>query len=239
MIDYHCHILPALDDGAETLEEALEMARILVGFGVETVYCTPHCIPGYYDNTPEIIETAVLALQREIDQADINLKLQPGMEYYLDEKFPQAMKNPRPLGESGMLLVEAPSQGDPQQVRLHLQDIVRAGFTPLFAHPERYGFLAQRDEPGLLGKAKRLLAGKGQAGADGASIEFIEELQKTGCKLQGNLGSFAGHYGPQARQQAKLFHQMGYYHLFGSDGHSPAQLREVFARGFKYIEKSI
>ena len=42
MIDIHCHILPAYDDGANDLEEALEMARLAAYSGVTEIIVTPH-----------------------------------------------------------------------------------------------------------------------------------------------------------------------------------------------------
>ena len=42
MIDIHCHILPGLDDGAQSLDEAVEMARIAEKDGIEKIVATPH-----------------------------------------------------------------------------------------------------------------------------------------------------------------------------------------------------
>ena len=140
--DYHCHLLPGLDDGSASVAESLEMARLLAEAGFAEVYCTPHCMKGVYDTTPQAVRAGVAELQRAVDLAGIALRLQPGMEYYLDEYFPAALEKPVPLGETGMLLVEAPSQAHPELVQENIFLAVRQGFTPLFAHPERCDFLA-------------------------------------------------------------------------------------------------
>src|SRR6266568_1992044 len=43
MLDLHCHILPNVDDGAASLDEALAMARFCVRDGITHVVATPHC----------------------------------------------------------------------------------------------------------------------------------------------------------------------------------------------------
>ena len=45
MVDLHCHILPGVDDGADSLEESLAMARLAVDSGVRAIAATPHCDP--------------------------------------------------------------------------------------------------------------------------------------------------------------------------------------------------
>ncbi len=40
--ELHFHLLPAVDDGPETLDEALELARLAVADGTGVVVCTPH-----------------------------------------------------------------------------------------------------------------------------------------------------------------------------------------------------
>ena len=97
MIDYHCHILPAIDDGAVSIDESIAMAKSLSDFGYKTVCCTPHCIKGYYDITPQKVREATLMLQADLDNADIPLELWPGMEYMLDEYFSEHADDLLPL----------------------------------------------------------------------------------------------------------------------------------------------
>lgn len=49
MIDIHCHILPEVDDGAKSLEEALEMAKIAQSEGIKTIINTSHYHPSFED----------------------------------------------------------------------------------------------------------------------------------------------------------------------------------------------
>ena len=79
MIDLHCHMLPGIDDGPETLEVSLEMARIAVADGITVTACTPHIYPGLYDNDAQGITAAVKSFRQQLRDADIDLQLVAGM----------------------------------------------------------------------------------------------------------------------------------------------------------------
>ena len=69
MIDLHCHLLPGIDDGARDLGVSLEMARLAVADGVKVIACTPHILPGLYENTGPQIRQATQALQQVLDHS--------------------------------------------------------------------------------------------------------------------------------------------------------------------------
>ncbi len=234
--DWHCHLLPGLDDGPRETAEALEMARLLQSAGHREVYCTPHCIKGSFETTPEQVRGAVAELQSALDAEGIDLKLHPGMEYYLDEFFPSVLDDPLLLGETNLLLVEAPSQADPEMLREHLFAVVRRGLVPLFAHPERYAFFALPEERrGFWAKVRTTLPSflnlpsgpREEHEAHSRGLQLLTDLAAMGCRFQGNLGSFTGFYGEVVQRQARLIQRAGFYALYGSDGHSPRQLRAV------------
>ena len=137
MIDFHCHLLPALDDGPESVDESLAMARALAEFGFREVHCTPHCIAGQYETSPVEVREAVRKLQARLDLEGIALTLRTGMEYYLDECFERYAANLLPLGDSKLVLCEAPPQAPPALVSEMASLIVVQGYIPLLAHPER------------------------------------------------------------------------------------------------------
>lgn len=137
MIDYHCHLLPAFDDGPATLDEALLMARALADFGFGEAHCTPHCIAGHYEFSPVEVRAAVDTLQAELDGAGIPLRLHPGMEYCLDDGFERFAANLLPLGDSRLVLCEASPRTSPAVFAAMLELITVQGFIPLIAHPER------------------------------------------------------------------------------------------------------
>ena len=78
MIDLHSHILPAVDDGAPDLATSLEMARMAVADGIEVMACTPHFMPGLYDNTAGDIRRRIAVLNQKLIEEDIDLALVVG-----------------------------------------------------------------------------------------------------------------------------------------------------------------
>lgn len=220
MIDWHCHILPGLDDGPDTLDESLEMAHILASAGFRQVYCTPHCLLGRYDTRPSQVQGAVATLQRALLQAKIPLVLIPGMEYALDEYLPVLLDRPQCLGDSRLLLVEAPRKTPKQVIRQNILQILQRGLLPLLAHPERSPSLYPH--PSLRERLARF--GWWNAGEDGC-FSFVRELRDMGCLFQGNLPSFAGRYGALVERRADLHLDQGLYRCFGSDGHRAEILR--------------
>ena len=85
MIDLHSHILPGVDDGAQTLEDSLEMARKAISQGITHLMCTPHHNNGKYNNPAEEVIQGVADLQRELDQRGLELTLLEGQEVRLTE----------------------------------------------------------------------------------------------------------------------------------------------------------
>ena len=143
----------------------------------------------------------------------------PGMEYYLDEYFPQKLTDVQPYGQTQLLLVEFPmQQADPAQIKDHIFQIIRKGYTPVIAHPERYNFLLPRQERG--GVLQRLFGKKQQQG-ESIPPGLLTDLQQQGCLLQGNIGSLAGYYGHKVQENAELFQRADLYRYWGSDAHHP------------------
>lgn len=79
-VDCHCHILPGLDDGAQTLEDSLFLAGKLVEWGYTHAVCTSHS-SFLYRNTPSSVKAACELLRAELERCRIPLELAPSMEY--------------------------------------------------------------------------------------------------------------------------------------------------------------
>ena len=202
MIDFHCHLLPDLDDGATTIDDSIAMAKLLADFGYTTVCCTPHCIKGYYDLTPQKIREATLMLQADLDNADVALELRPGMEYMLDECFAEFTDDLLPLGDTKLILCEAPQQAHSEVVQEGLELIIKKGFVPLIAHPERtehfYGILSKRAARGE-SQEKELEIGSDEK----SGTRDMENLQKPNSFLK-KLWPFA----PRATRHVPLPHKV-------------------------------
>jgi protein-tyrosine phosphatase len=225
-MDYHCHILPGLDDGPAEMGESLEMARALAAAGFATVCCTPHRISGVYETTPEQVRAATRQLQAALDEAGIPLNLVPAGEYYLDEFLLEHLAEPLLLPDN-LLLVEVSSRAHAQFLTETLYQVIRKGLTPLIAHPERCELFAPEsaEQPVVVQKLLGLFGSAFNAGHKTRNPEredasLLTALRALGCKFQGNLGSFAGLYGARVRRQAEYFRASGLYTHYGSDLHS-------------------
>ena len=251
MIDFHTHILPALDDGAISIDDSIAMAKSLAAFGYKTVCCTPHCIKGYYDLTPQKVREATLMLQADLDNAEVQLDLWSGMEYMLDECFPQFAEDLLPLGETSLVLCEAPPQAHPGVVKDSLELIISKGFTPLVAHPERtpyfYEILCSRDEERGTSDADTLSSLPSEPKPEKGFLKkfFSSRIPRSAprveetssrvprprlpeiCIFQANLGSFTGFYGADVQRKAYDLLKLGAYTAMASDLHDSRSANQV------------
>ena len=139
VIDLHTHILPGIDDGARTLDDALEMARAFVADGVTTIAATPH-VRDDFPTTADVMLRAVDALRQILDEERIPLTVLPGAELAIDwiPRLNESELRRLTLAGSGRyILVETPYYGWPVELVEQLLGLRVAGFIPVLAHPER------------------------------------------------------------------------------------------------------
>jgi len=226
MIDYHCHILPGLDDGPRDIADSVAMAAQLADHGFTEVYCTPHQIRGYYVAEAAQVLAAVAELQARLDLEGIGIRLHPGREYYVDEFFSSVLADQLTLGRSALVLFEAPVQTGAELLKDAVYQTIRQQLVPLLAHPERYQILTV-PSPGWFSRRRQ------------DDTALAENLLEMGCFFQGNVGSFAGLYGKEAMRTSITFLERGFYACLGSDGHSPGHLNRVLNKGLRKIREIV
>lgn len=227
-----------MDDGAVDPDDSLDMARILTGFGFKKVHCTPHLIRGGFENPPERVVAALNFLQRLVDDAGVDLKLVPGTEHYFDEYLSEMIPGALLVGSTRYLLVEIPFKSGADLLPTLMAVLGKHRLSPLFAHPERCAaFHPAFKEDGLLGALSSLVLGK-QKEFD-MRHSLVMELKQSGCRFQGNIGSFAGVYGRVVQQRAVLFLKHGIYSCLGSDAHTCQGLTEILSGGYDVIVATV
>ena len=236
-VDFHSHLLPAIDDGAADTGDSLEMARALAGFGFGTVHCTPHLIKGGFENPPERVRRATVSLQRALDDAGIALRLVCGTEHYLDEYLPEYLPGALTVNSSRYLLVEVPFRAGAETVPPMVAEISRQGLSPLFAHPERCSAFQPpvRDE-GMRGALSFVFGRRKEPDLEGS---LIASLKDAGCRFQGNIGSFAGVYGSVVKQRAVSLLKQGVYSCLGSDAHTSQGLAAILSSGYDAVVAAV
>lgn len=236
MIDYHCHLLPGIDDGPSSLAESLEMARLLSRAGYDTVYCTPHLIKGLYEADNDTVKKAIRDLQEALDREGIALKLLCGREYFLDSNFIDYMHDLMPLEGTSYLLIEIPPHTYTGMVQDTLTAIIRHNLIPLIAHPERCELFREpqiTDQPRKISRLKNLLQRSNalrqpaitQESNDNRMLNWLIEKH---IAFQGNLPSFKGVYGEQVQSTANYLESLGIYTHKGTDAHTPESLATLF-----------
>jgi len=200
MIDLHCHLLPEVDDGPETLAESIAMARAAYEDGVRTIVVTPHEGPWLRRHSPgadSTLKEEVRHLEEQVQQAGIPLALYPGLEIELDLDVVARLRAGRahPLGSGPYVLLELP----PYQRVLYLEQVIfeaqLAGWWPVLAHAERYAFVQENP---------RVLA----------------PLVQRGVLVQVTVRSLTGEVGRAARETALRLLRQGLAHVLATDGHS-------------------
>lgn len=205
MIDLHSHILPELDDGSQSLAESLAMARLAVEGGVRAIVATPHCAE---DRVREV-SAAWRLLREALEETGIPLKLYLGMEILGTEDTARLLQAQKllPLNGSRYPLIEFSFRSTGQEATDILDSVIRAGYRPLVAHPERYDFV--RQDP-----------------------ELINYWTRMGCLLQLNRGSLLGRFGSGAQEMAFSLIDRGFATAVASDAHSP-RVRTTWMRDIR------
>lgn len=216
MIDIHAHILPAVDDGAQSLEEALLMIKMAKAGGVNTMVATPHCnVPGAFRNfvSPEL-EERFDELCAAVLREGISVEIVKGMEVFATEKTPQLLEEGKvwTINGTSYFLMEFEFDADPEVCMMIVEDCLDAGFIPIIAHPERYYFI-QRDP------------------------QIVYEWYTMGCGIQINKGSVLGRFGRSSYEMARLFLQHGLVSCISSDAHSSQQRTPHMYEVKKYLDE--
>lgn len=106
-VDTHAHILPALDNGPETLDESISLLQEMSMYGIRKVIATPHIMGAYYRNSVDDILQSQKRLRSELIRRCISLELEVAAEYYLDVSLIATLENNQPLlpiGDTYLLL---------------------------------------------------------------------------------------------------------------------------------------
>ena len=216
MIDMHSHILPGIDDGAESIDVSLEMARLYVDEGVDRVVCTPHIFPGLYNNSGPQIRAAVNDLQSQLDLAEIPLKLTPGADNHISPDFVARLRDGHllSLGDTRYVLVEPPNHVAPARLEDLFFDIILAGYVPILTHPERLTWIEEK-------------------------YDFIQRLAKCGVWMQVTSGSLLGKFGKRARYWAERMLSDGHVHILATDAHDHIRRRPDLLKGRLAAEKLV
>ena len=107
--DIHSHLIPGIDDGAQTMSDSLEMLKVFKESGYKKVITTPHIMSDYYRNTPEIINAGLADLKKQLKSNGIDIEIEAAAEYNVEPDFEEIIKNDNVLtfgGSNKYVLIE-------------------------------------------------------------------------------------------------------------------------------------
>ena len=192
--DWHCHLLPGVDDGVPTLAEALTILDSYARVGIREVWLTPHIMEDI-PNTPAQLRTRFAELQSAYSGP---VQLHLAAEHMLDNLFEERLEQGEllPIGpDATHLLVETSYFNPPYGLHGLLRRIQQKGYHPLLAHPERYLYMDRAD---------------------------YRQLKEMNIPFQLNLPSLLGAYGKEVQRRAQWLQKEGYYQYTGTDTHRAA-----------------
>ena len=234
-VDAHCHLLPGVDDGADTPEESLAIIRGQQALGLRGAICTPHIMARLPQNTPDYLRRVfanfTAAAGRELEHSkskiqDSKFELLLAAEYMLDEAFPRHLASgdlltidsslicPTTSGKSSNRQSSIVNCQSPRFLLVELpQYLLPPGWQDMLD-----GILAAGLTP-LLAHPERYLRILDE--------RDIRALVNRGIALQGNLGSLTGYYGRRVKALAQSLLADKLYTTFGTDSHSAHMLKSL------------
>ncbi|MGB0933346.1 MAG: tyrosine-protein phosphatase [Lishizhenia sp.] len=193
--DVHSHLIPGIDDGAQTLDHSIGMLLKFQELGYKKVITTPHILSDLYPNTPETILNGYNIVKEELERINLNIEFQTAAEYFYDDHLMAEIESNQVMKfNQNYVLFEFSFNTEPLHVDELIFKIQSKGLIPVLAHYERYSFYM-------------------------GNIKMAQELKEKGVKIQMNLNSLTGHYGSGIRKTAELLIKNKLVDLAGTDCH--------------------
>lgn len=200
MIDFHCHILPGIDDGADNMREAVRLCEIAVENKITKSIVTPHLAD--VNDTEGFIrlrDKRLDELRAELDRRNIELELYPAAEIFVnDDIFFAPNLDAAAINGTNYVLIEFSFRGlNINRLLKYVHEFTARGYQPIIAHPERYAYMQ-------------------------ADYDIVNHLADIGVLFQLNSASLAGFLGPVAQELAYAMAYNGLASFIGTDAHSVA-----------------
>ena len=212
MVDMHSHVLPGIDDGAQTLEESIALVQRMMALGIKKIIATPHIMADYYKNTAESINGALAVLKAELVKQNMDIEVQAAAEHYFDETFEKRIEEGKlMLMGDNYVLFEFSFISKPVNAIPVIRKMRDLGLNPILAHPERYPYM---------------------------DVDQYRAIREWGVNFQLNTVSLAGYYGKETKKLAETLIDEQMVDFISSDMHH-LRHAEALKEALKmpYVEK--
>ncbi len=197
MKDIHCHILYGIDDGASTKEESLIILKKAYDEGITDIVFTPHYIKNSkYNCNNKKKQRIINELKKELKNENIDINLYLGNEVMIDKDIVKLIEKDEisTINNTKYILVEFPMHNEEKDSINIMFELIRKGYKPILAHPERYSYIRRHPEK-------------------------IDKYIEMGILLQGNYLSLFGKYGKDAGKFLKRLLKQRKISILASDIH--------------------
>ena len=215
MIDIHSHIIPGVDDGAESWEEAVEMCRLAWTDGIKVVVATPHALNGVYLSDKDFIAGQIKELKNRISQENIGLEILQGAEVYSSPDLPLILTEEPSFTFSSngrYFLLEFPHSVIPPYSEQLIFQLCLRNLVPIIVHPERNLHVQ-------------------------GNTSILERLLAQGAFCQVTAMSVTGGFGRRAQECAHSLLKKRLVHAVASDAHNMKRRQPILSKARRVIEE--
>ena len=213
LIDIHCHILPKVDDGPDSVEESLKILKDMKRQGIKHVIVTPHYRPEMFEPSMKRVIYSYRHLRDIAYEMGVSMSL--GCEYYRNEQIIDHMDNrKRPsMAGSRYVLIEFSMNDLFPTIRNYVYELITHGYQPIIAHAERY-FCCQK-------------------------MEKIQELKDMGALIQVNAGSVLGEEGWKLKKFCLDLMKKDLVDFVASDTHNTSDRKLNLKKCASFVTKKM
>lgn len=215
IIDVHSHLLPGVDDGAESFNASFKLLRAEYEQGVRSVILTPHYRKDYFEADRAIVKERFCELGDRMASVGIQMQIYLGCEFHRENEMMSFICSDAAYTMAGTryVLVEFSGSDDESCFTRYVREMVICGYRPIIAHVERY--------------------------PDMRNLQRIEHLIRRGAYIQVNAGSILGREGMRQKGFSRKLLKEGFVHLIGSDAHDLRRRTPCMGECEKYLIKKI
>ncbi|MFU8793696.1 MAG: tyrosine-protein phosphatase [Acholeplasmataceae bacterium] len=209
LIDVHNHILFGVDDGAQTLEDSLNMLRFAKDQGYEALVLTPHLFSSATRAKRETHLKHFEALKEAAKDIDLTLFLGGEIKYksHIDIDYDQYA-----FGPYKTILLEFSTYAD-APIDDVCYTLIKKGYQVVVAHVERYNSYVD--------------------------LEGYQRIKETGALLQVNATSIVGYEAKLHKKIIKKLLKYGLIDIIGTDAHNLDERKPDLLSSYRVLEKKI
>ena len=215
MTDIHSHLIFDVDDGARTIEESIELLKMMADTGFKNVILTPHYIKGSEYSSENIEKKQKYKeIKEQLENQNININVYLGNEIFINNDIIDLIKDCSiyTLNNTNYILVELPFHNPIVNLEDIIYELKIKGLIPIIAHPERYTYFQN-------------------------NYKELDRLREEGFLFQANYASILGYYGKECQKLLKYMLKKQYIDYLGTDIHRTS--KTFVLDNFKKIEKHI